>query len=267
VYSGNFQWDVWIFDIATRTLTRLTRDFTGVRPFGWADSRHLVYLGLDSADIDGPRRVVMQPWDGSAPPQDLMRLPISVHDVTFSTLRENAVIGEYGVPDIWIAPWRRPAEARRLIATNAWEGESRLSRDGRLLAFTSHESGRPEVYVRSMVGPPARIQVSDAGGRQPVWSPDGLHLYFREPLIDDSPGGTMLRMTYVMRATIARTPTMAVIARDTLFRDVYAPHNFTNYDVFPDGKKLLMIRTHAGRTRIGMVHNWGELLRNDAERQ
>jgi hypothetical protein len=45
-----------------------------------------------------------------------------------------------------------------------------FSPDGRWLAYTSNESGRSEVFVRSFPGPGAQWQVSTSGGGVPTWS-------------------------------------------------------------------------------------------------
>ena len=248
VRIGPLKWDVWIFDIATRTLARLTRNFTGARPFAWsADARHLTYLGVDSADIDGPLRIVSQPWDGSAPPRDVMRVPFPMLDATFSSRGDYAVIAEYGRNTIWLAPLDTPRAIRPLIATSAEEVEPRLSNDGHLLAYTSNETGRFEVYAFSMVGPAARVQVSQGGGVQPVWSADGKYLFYRGP-------------RHMMRANVQRRPALGVVRRDTLFEDRFTRYDATTYDVFPDGTELVMIRGTAPPVRIGMILNWQELL-------
>ena len=54
-----------------------------------------------------------------------------------------------------------------------------MSRDGQLLAYASNESGQYEVYALPLSDPSRRVQVSRGGGTQPVWSPDGRHLFFR----------------------------------------------------------------------------------------
>jgi len=58
------------------------------------------------------------------------------------------------------------------------EIEPAFSPDGRWLAYASDESGKPEVYVRPFAGEGATVQVSTAGGTQPVWSRNGKELVF-----------------------------------------------------------------------------------------
>jgi serine/threonine-protein kinase len=176
-----------------------------------------------------------------------MRLPFLVHDISMSTPHGYAAVSPYRAADIWIVPLDTPMAARPLVASSAVEREPRMSRDGRLLAYTSNETGREEVYVRSVLGPPVIVQVSSDGAGQPVWSYDDRHLYYRG-------------RAYVIRATIAREPTLRIVRRDTLFRDVYQRHNITNYDVFPNGKELLMIRARPTKVSAAVLMNWPELL-------
>jgi hypothetical protein len=231
VRTGDQRWDIWIYDLTLRDVTRLTHDFTGVRPFGWSpDSRNLIYLGIDDQNINGPQRVVSQRWDGSAPPRQLLRTDFPIHDIALGPLDGYAVIREMGNDDLWIASLRAPGTVRSLIATDASEVHPRVSSDGQLLAFASDASGQLEVYVQPLNDPSKRVQVSHRGGTQPVWSADGRQLFYRSP-------------DWVIRATVRHADWLTVERVDTLFADVYERHNnVTNYDVFPTGEELLMIR-------------------------
>jgi serine/threonine-protein kinase len=70
-------------------------------------------------------------------------------------------------------------EASVLLQSPAAEGEPTLSPDGRWLAYSSDESGNPDIYVRRFPGLEGRWQVSDGGGVNPRWSPDGRELFYR----------------------------------------------------------------------------------------
>jgi hypothetical protein len=233
VRTGDQRWDLWIYDRESRNLTRLTDGFTGVKPFGWsADSRNLIYLRVDNGDIGGANRVVSQPWDGSAPPRQLVRTDFSPLNVAFGPLDGDAVMRELGNDDLWIASLRSPGTARPFIATSASEVDPRMSRDGQLLAYASNESGQYEVYILPLSAPSRRVQVSRGGGTQPVWSPDGRHLFYRSH-------------DRMMRATVRRAGRLTVERVEPLFLDVYERHDVTNYDVLPSGDELVMIRSRS----------------------
>jgi dipeptidyl aminopeptidase/acylaminoacyl peptidase len=55
--------------------------------------------------------------------------------------------------------------------------DGRQSPDGRLLAYVSDESGRPDIYLQQRPDGD-RIRVSMAGGTRPRWSRDGRSLFF-----------------------------------------------------------------------------------------
>jgi Tol biopolymer transport system component len=54
------------------------------------------------------------------------------------------------------------------------------SPDGEWLVYGSDETGRREVYVQRTSGVGGKRQVSNAGGTQPVWSPDGTEIFYRD---------------------------------------------------------------------------------------
>ena len=80
------------------------------------------------------------------------------------------------------------------------------SPDGRWLAYVSDLSGMNEVYVNSFPDPGGRRQVSIDGGTEPVWSPDGTELFYRN--------GAAL-----MAAAVETTPDFRVRSREVLFVD------------------------------------------------
>jgi serine/threonine-protein kinase len=257
VRTGPWSWDVWAYDISSRTVTRVTTNFSGARPVRWtANGSELVYLAFDSS-ASNPTRVVAQRWDGSTPPRTVLRLPANVHDVTVGPPHTYAlftVVHPQGkLPDIWIAPLDTAEVVRGFETGPSAFYEARLSPDGRLVAYTGVESGLSEIYVRPVPRASSRLQVSSGGGMQPVWSADGRSLFYRGS-------------GHVVRATIATNPEPRVIRRDTLFRDVFAYHNFTNYDVLPGSRELLMIRETPGKIDVTVLMHWPALLRQRAAR-
>src|SRR5439155_16408362 len=81
-----------------------------------------------------------------------------------------------------------------LIRTKFSEGSPKFSPDGKWLAYSSNESGRPEVYAMTFPGPGATIQMSTEGGTDPVWRHDGRELYYRN-------GDQMMAVTVSSGAT------------------------------------------------------------------
>ena len=93
---------------------------------------------------------------------------------------DDLVVFESGGPsDLWMVDVSSDsAVARPYLESEADLYYVMVSPDGDLAAYTSDESGRPEVYVRSF--PDARQPdiVSQGGGIFPLWSPDGNTIYY-----------------------------------------------------------------------------------------
>src|SRR5205814_325958 len=63
-----------------------------------------------------------------------------------------------------------------LVASRFSEYEGRVSPDGRWLAYTSEETGRPEVYVRPFPEGTSSVVISIGGGSEASWRRDGKEL-------------------------------------------------------------------------------------------
>jgi hypothetical protein len=127
-----------------------------------------------------------------------------------------------------------------------------LSPDGRWLAYHSDESGRSEVYIRSMIGSGGRYQVS-RGGTEPRWGPGGGELYFRN--------GDSL---YVVPVTPGEE--LGIGSARALFGGRYRYLGLSSgvaYDARPDGQRFVFVRDRPDdRRRIEVVLNWfGQLSR------
>jgi hypothetical protein len=64
------------------------------------------------------------------------------------------------------------------LQTEFSEEHPQFSPDGRWLAYTSNESGRPEIYVQSFPPSGGKWQVSTHGGAHPRWRGDGQELFY-----------------------------------------------------------------------------------------
>ena len=80
----------------------------------------------------------------------------------------------------WSCPLERRARQPLAVAQSRFgEGSAKFSPDGRWVAYSSTESGRPEVYVQPFPGPGPKMQISNDGGTDPVWRRMGGELYYR----------------------------------------------------------------------------------------
>jgi dipeptidyl aminopeptidase/acylaminoacyl peptidase len=107
-----------------------------------------------------------------------------------------------------------------------------FSPDGRRVAYVSDEMGRPEVYIRAFPSGEQKLLVSEDGGTEPRWAPDGSAVYY-------------LSGSTVMRASVGNGE---IIERQALFSGAWISASWagfavmTNWDVHPDGTPFVFIR-------------------------
>jgi Tol biopolymer transport system component len=148
--------------------------------------------------------------------------------------------------------------ARSYLTAKANEHAPQFSPDGKWVALVSDESGRDEVYVRSFPDPASRIQISVAGGGEPVWSRDGSRLYYRS--------GPLL-----LAARISFSPAFTLLARDTVlsgatFQGDLGGFFSGSYQPTRDGKRFLAIVADRDNYQLVVSPNWiTELRRRVAE--
>ena len=80
--------------------------------------------------------------------------------------------------DLWVLPVDPPGEPIPFARTEFAEVAPEFSPDGRWIAYTSDESGRPEVYVSPFRDPAAKTQISTGGGGMARWGGDGRELFY-----------------------------------------------------------------------------------------
>ncbi len=126
------------------------------------------------------------------------------------------------------------------------------SPDGLRMAYESDQTGREEIYVRSLDGSAGQWQISTDGGVQPRWRADGKELLYA------SADG------YVMAVPIQTAPTFRPGAPVKLFQMPERPESLGRVfeDVSPDGQRLLLNVPTSSRTTIGFhaIFNWPDLL-------
>ncbi len=132
-----------------------------------------------------------------------------------------------------------------------WEGE--FSPDGRVLAFSSDETGRPEVYLMTLpAGLPARV--SGEGGRWPHWSHGGRRLTFLTPdgRVQEAAVGTGSDAPTGTPRTKFAVPTW----RRALFDD-----QGTGFAVVGDGERYILRQSPTGLA-VALMQHWPVLARD-----
>jgi eukaryotic-like serine/threonine-protein kinase len=150
--------------------------------------------------------------------------------------------------DLWLLPMSGDPKPVRFLVTQSDNMHGTFSPDGRLVAYSSNESGRFEVYVQTFPLTDRKWTVSTTGGFEPRWRADGREIYY---LSDDRK---------LMAVSVEAGPTFGVpkplfqtrvlAEQISAYRTHYAPNR--------DGSRFLVNTqsTDTPPTSITIVLNW-----------
>ncbi|HVP50125.1 MAG TPA: protein kinase [Candidatus Bathyarchaeia archaeon] len=173
--------DIWLYNMISRTTTRLTSDNQSSFPVWSPDGSAIYYmswhdgtLNLYRKPIAGGETLQVTHWQssGGAP------LVVS-RDRKWLLTGKNSRDTREDLTILKLGDDGRAVEEIPFLATNFSECLADVSPNGRWAAYTSDESGGWEVYVTSFPHAGEKYRISSAGGEEPLWSPDGRELYFR----------------------------------------------------------------------------------------
>ena len=262
--------DIWIWDIARKTLSRFTFDPADDRYSSWSPDGRWIAFGSTRGSEAGLWR---QAADGTGVPERLAAFPLNRYDFLLPTamtpdgsrLLATATRGVAGnfegtSPDVFVVGSGADREPTPVLQSGFPERNAALSPDGAWVAYESAESGQFEVYVRPFPDVPGgKWQISTDGGSQALWSRDGNELFFVA-----AAGGLMSVRVERGGSLKIGTPTRVL---DGSY--VWTVPGFSGrlYDVTPDGRRFILLKD-AGLSRqtnlpesITVVQNWDQELK------
>jgi serine/threonine-protein kinase len=243
--------DVWLLDIASGALMKLTYTGVATDPAWSADGKRVCYESGDEA--------FCQSADGTGRPQSLFKLA-RLNPATSIATDGSAILFDTANlatrTDITIATLGSRTEVRPLIQTPDDEEAATISPDGRWVAYHSTESGHDGVYVRPFPAvDQGKWQISE-NGQEPRWSANGRALFY----LSYGTGGTGVAVSVMSVAVLpgssftAGPPTRAAIA---------AVGSRGAFDVAPDGRFLFTLpAAGTGKASLVVVQNWFEELKS-----
>jgi hypothetical protein len=250
--------NIWVKQLDRGPFTRLTFGGSDRRPLWSPDGRFVAFI----RDTLSTGLVYARSADGSGKDRLMVRLDRQVQEATWSAdghwivaRTDNGSAGAGDLVGIRVGGDTTPVP---LVATPLTELHPAVSPDGRWIAYTSNQSGPNEVFVRPFNDSTGgRWQVSNGGGTQPVWSPDGRQLYYVDRQARLVAAQVQIGATFALGDL---TPLFDVSRFD--FEDYHQ-----SYGVTPDGRSFVFAvsnREAGGRTtpQLVWVDHWIRSLRN-----
>jgi Tol biopolymer transport system component len=241
--------DIWILDVARGSNTRFTFDPAGDNNPVWSpDGKNVAF----TSNRGGRPDLYIKPADGSGEERLLSKADMQKTAERF-TKDGRFLLFDSVTPktttDMWALPLSGDATPVTLLQTQFQEGQHRVSPDGRWLAYTSTESGTPDIYVRPFTpeapaGTGAKWLVSKGGGTRANWRPDGKELIY-------------LNQGTLMAAPIDTSNGFQTGTPRRLF-SVSVQAQTQGWDLAPDGQRVLYPASpDAGRViPYTVVLNW-----------
>jgi Tol biopolymer transport system component len=237
--------DVWTFDLQRKVFSRLSLTEIADDPVWSPDGRRIAFAdrgeihvklasgaGSDEAILVDGIDKVLSDWspDGS----------LLVYTTASGTSE-----------DIWTYDLQKE-QTRVILDTSFREMHGQISPNGRWLAYTSTESGRPEVYILSFPDLEQKWPVSRDGASMPRWRADGTELFF------------MSAERSITVAPIRDTGDELFVGNLIALFPTRLQTDYGNrthqYDVGPDGDFFVAIEAPAGAnvgpSTITVVANW-----------
>ena len=242
---------VHIYDLKRDTLTPLvtTYDQTGIAT--WTpDGEKVVFTRTDG----GPWSLFWKASDGSGSAERLTTADAGFH-LPSSVSPDGSTLAFWtpdvsGGTDIWVKDLTGDGGARLLAAERASQRDPRFSPDGRYLAYDSNQDGPTEVWVRPFPGPGDAIKISNEGGYDPLWSPNGRELFYRKG-------------REIMVVPIETEPTFSPGKPELLFQgpNLGGVKYWRAWDIAPDGERFAAVEQAPAPTELQVVLNWAEELK------
>ena len=252
-----------IYSFARGTLTRFTVAGGGHAPIWSPDGTRLAY-SREAPETDA-EDIAVEPLDRSKPLLRLPRLPSDQHatawpnetTLVFSnnsaarTMGLNRSTGSTQLVNPVTATGVRP-----YLDAQWGQVDVNVSPNGQWAAYTSYETGQPEVHVRHFPGTNdgGDWKISTVSGRRPHWSPDGRTIYY---VTSDDKSVRAVQVTTGTSVTAGASS--AVMTTDREFGSAWDVDRAT-------GRILVTEPVSATSARIVVVQHWLDVFAQRAAR-
>ena len=229
--------DIWTVDLIRGGVNRITRHPAWESsPVLSPDNKEIIF----ASDRPPSRNAYLKAVEGSSAERPLIapseiQTQRNPHDwssdgrfILYATVNK---LNE----DLWVFDTSTKREYP-LVATPFNESLGQFTSDSKWVAYTSDETGRPEIYVREFLAPDKladqRTRISVDGGTEPRWRQDGKELFYV------GSGGEMMAVAIQPGAPLRAGKPTVLFAGKLGFG--FGWHSTFNYAASGNGQKFLM---------------------------
>jgi serine/threonine protein kinase/Tol biopolymer transport system component len=240
--------DIWIFDILRKTLSRLTFGGLNRSPHWSPDGKKIAYAKRTN---NGKMGIFIKPYDGSGDETEIYSDKSRLYVDEWTRDGENLIIDNldlhYAQSDLLVIPLKGEKKPWKYLDSKFDEYEASVSPDGKWLAYLTNESGTYQGYVRSFPNKEGKWQITTEVIEEPRWSPDGKTIYYRK--------GSQL-----VAVSVSTSPTFSAGIPKVLISGFPSMNvdSGISYDITSDGKYFITTTPVKGSTlkSISIVLNW-----------
>ena len=250
---GTLNFNIWVFDLARGVPTRLTFSSSLDGHPAWSpDGKTIVFM----SDRSGQFHIYQTAADGTGNTSPMVVDDAWEYNPSFSpdgrylTFRRRST--QSGAHfEIWAMPLYGDRKAFPVVQSSD-AAHPALSPDGKWLAYSSQESGLPEIYVVPFPQGSGKWRVSTGGGDWPRWRHDSKELFYLS--VDKK----------ITSAEISVDGSSLVVGKvAALFQVNVATSLGWFYDVRADGKRFVVLNQDPRQAAepLTLVVNWPALLK------
>ena len=237
---------IWIYHLERGGQDRLTHVGINTYPIWTIDGERVVYCSRRE-EVEG---LFTRQIDGSSAAELIIR-GSALSPASFSKDGQVLLIADQsetptsGLSAVFLDTRERKALTKRPF----YDWGPRFSPDGKWIVYTREAVGSSEVYVQSYPDPGTMTKISVNGGEEPIWSPKGDEIFYRN-------------LDRWMVVPVTLEPEFKTDKPRELFKGNYLNTPGMSYDYDPHRDRFLLIEPHPEdpSREIRIVLNWFEEL-------
>lgn len=235
---GSSTADIWIYDLADGSSTKLTTDGNSYGPIFWSpDSRGVYFSKRNESNFSTALKLL----GSQLPAETIIENGSEIEGVSISA--DGRSIGFQGTNGIGIFDVPGGVETG-IPSASVSDWGTAVSPDGRAVAYTSSSSGAYNIFLQPIPATGRFYQVSREGGsEEPRWSADGSKVFYR-------------RNSSIMMVDVTTDPEISIGKPEVFYSGTFENVGGRSYALHPDGDRALVIRSENLSSSVRVVTNW-----------